>query len=427
MYGPIVRVGPNELSYVTEEAWNDIYKTRKGEEQLKKAFPQTPSFQHGLMDNPYDDQQAVCRKILASTINDQAVRRNENILHSNISALLKHLQRKVRDNGGKAVLDIAHCYECVAFDIIGDLFSGETFGCLKDLELPPLHGELVLGLKRLAIGCAFQTSALTRFLFLRREAPPLPAVTETERRLKQSKKSSEKRNDNILSHVFEDVNRPNGIDRKLATRLAADSIIGGFDTIAIAMVGTTYFLVQNPSKLATVTAEIRSKLKSKSDITLANVNSLRYLNAVFTEGLRLWPPGPETLRRITNAQGNIINGDLIPPKTLVGVYHWTAGRYSRAWKDAEAFVPERWLEEGMNGKYANDQRGVINSFQAGPRNCPGQALANAEFRLVLVTLLWHFDIAAAEHQLPDWSKTKIFGLVANKQPLMVKITPRSEI
>jgi hypothetical protein len=64
----IVRVGPNELSYVTEEAWNDIYKTRKGEEQLKKLFPQTPNHQHGLMDNPFDDEQAICRKILASAI-----------------------------------------------------------------------------------------------------------------------------------------------------------------------------------------------------------------------------------------------------------------------------------------------------------------------------------------------------------------------
>lgn len=60
-------------------------------------------------------------------------------------------------------------------------------------------------------------------------------------------------------------------------------------------------------------------------------------------------------------------------QTLVGVYHWAAGRYSQAWTDADSFIPERWLEEGINGKYADDQRGVINSFQAGPRNCPGQA------------------------------------------------------
>jgi cytochrome P450 len=72
--------------------------------------------------------------------------------------------------------------------------------------------------------------------------------------------------------------------------------------------------VKNPSKLVKTTNEIRSKFKSIDEITLANVNSLRYLNAVFTEGLRLWPPGPETMRRETNSQGSYINGDLIPPK-----------------------------------------------------------------------------------------------------------------
>lgn len=126
----IVRVGPNELSYVTEEAWNDIYKTRKGEEQLKKIFPQTPNAQHGLMDNPFDDEQAVCRKILASTINDKALREKESLLQKNISAFMAQLQRKVREGGGKTMLDLANGYECVAFDIIGDLFSGEPFGCL---------------------------------------------------------------------------------------------------------------------------------------------------------------------------------------------------------------------------------------------------------------------------------------------------------
>ena len=135
--------------------------------------------------------------------------------------------------------------------------------------------------------------------------------------------------------------------------------------------------------------------------------SLEYLTAVFSETLRLWPPGPETLRRVTNAKGNIIHGEWVPPnvstetghcggqlssmsilpwsldenldladhfpsQTLVGVYHWTAGRYPDAWVDVNEFVPERWLPEGRRGRYKDDNHGVINSFQLGPRNCPGQ-------------------------------------------------------
>lgn len=39
-----------------------------------------------------------------------------------------------------------------------------------------------------------------------------------------------------LHHVFKDVDTSKGLYRKLAERVAADAITGGFDTIAIAMV-----------------------------------------------------------------------------------------------------------------------------------------------------------------------------------------------
>lgn len=47
--------------------------------------------------------------------------------------------------------------------------------------------------------------------------------------------------------MFQHVDRPNGIDQKLATRLAADSIIGGFDTIAIAMVVSNMKSADDPT------------------------------------------------------------------------------------------------------------------------------------------------------------------------------------
>jgi hypothetical protein len=35
-YGSIIRTGPNELSYITEDAWNDIYGRVPGKPQLVK-------------------------------------------------------------------------------------------------------------------------------------------------------------------------------------------------------------------------------------------------------------------------------------------------------------------------------------------------------------------------------------------------------
>jgi hypothetical protein len=41
-YGPVVRISPNELSYIMEDAWNDIYGKFSGKPQLVKKAPNTP-------------------------------------------------------------------------------------------------------------------------------------------------------------------------------------------------------------------------------------------------------------------------------------------------------------------------------------------------------------------------------------------------
>jgi cytochrome P450 len=115
---------------VTEEAWNDIYKSRVGGEQLKKFIPQTPGWQHGLMDNPYDDEHAHCRKIFTSAINDRGVRNQEGLIQKNIATLIQRLDERCKRGESSAEVDIAKCLECVAFDIIGDFLSRETFDCL---------------------------------------------------------------------------------------------------------------------------------------------------------------------------------------------------------------------------------------------------------------------------------------------------------
>jgi len=51
------------------------------------------------------------------------------------------------------------------------------------------------------------------------------------------------------------------------------------------------------------------------------------------------------------------------------VYHWAAGHNTSSWKDANSFIPERWLD---NQDYKDDKRGVVQPFNTGPRNCIAQ-------------------------------------------------------
>ena len=62
-------------------------------------------------------------------------------------------------------------------------------------------------------------------------------------------------------------------------------------------------------------------------------------------------------------------------------------------KNPREFHPERWLGDA---EYADDHFGAMEAFSVGPRNCLGKNLAWHEARLLLATLLLHFDVSLAE-------------------------------
>lgn len=68
----------------------------------------------------------------------------------------------------------------------------------------------------------------------------------------------------------------------------------GSETTATALGGIMNYLTQNPEVLERVQNEVRQELKQggESEISLDALQSLRYLNTVITEGLRLCTPIP---------------------------------------------------------------------------------------------------------------------------------------
>ena len=279
-------------------------------------------------------------------------------------------------------------------------------------------------LKTITIGTALDRSPITRNLLIKgQKLPVVPYKHMAGERLEAREAGAQLEHGDMLDALRNGQDTPTGLDRELVKEVSWDLVIAGSDTVAISLSGTTYLLLRNKSKVDRLVKEIRSQISSADEITLTNVNALKYLNAVITEAFRLWPPGPETTRRVTNAGGNVIDGEWVPPKTLVGVYHWAAGRYSRAWEDVDEFVPERWLHE--DDRYAKEDHGVMNTFNIGPRNCVGMNLGNAELRLALTTMFWHFDLELQDPSDADWMKTRIFGLMVEKKPLMVRLRSRS--
>lgn len=103
--------------------------------------------------------------------------------------------------------------------------------------------------------------------------------------------------------------------------------------------------------------------------------------------MRLHPSAPLLLPRECSEHCKINEYD-VATNTRVIINAWAISRDSRYWNDAEKFIPERFLDCGMD-YHGKDFKYI--PFGAGRRICPGISLALANVELPLAQLLYHFD------------------------------------
>ena len=120
-----------------------------------------------------------------------------------------------------------------------------------------------------------------------------------------------------------------------------------------------------------LTEEIRSSFSTEADITIEKLQALKYLHACLEEGLRMYPPVPIGLPRVTPATGPVtIDGKEVPANASVMATHYAVYRNSDNFHNAYKFAPERWLAEST--EYANDKKHSFQPFSVGPRGCLGK-------------------------------------------------------
>ena len=136
-------------------------------------------------------------------------------------------------------------------------------------------------------------------------------------------------------------------------------------TTATLLNAAFFHLLTNNSTLQSLLAELHSAFPSRTDVTMAAVSTLPYLNAALEESLRHYPPSAHSHARIVPRGGATICGMVVPEGTIVGVATLAAHLSESNWKEPLAFKPERWLGEG----WAGDDSKAFQPFLVGPKNC----------------------------------------------------------
>ncbi|XP_068134766.1 cytochrome P450 4V2-like [Hyperolius riggenbachi] len=163
----------------------------------------------------------------------------------------------------------------------------------------------------------------------------------------------------------------------------------GHDTTAAALNWSMFLLGSHPEVQAKVHQELDEVFgQSDRPVTMEDLKTLRYLEAVVKEALRIYPSVPFFARTIT--EDCMIRGFHVPKGVNVVIVPFALHRDPEHFPEPEEFRPERFLPENSSGRnpYA------YIPFSAGLRNCIGQRFALMEEKVVLSTILRNFTVKA---------------------------------
>jgi len=163
-------------------------------------------------------------------------------------------------------------------------------------------------------------------------------------------------------------------------------LVAGHETTASALTWALYWVHHLP--------EVQEKLRSELEACGPNPNSpeaiarLPYLTAVCQETLRIYPVAMLAFPRVVKLPLQLLGYEFAPGTPLAPCIYMTHHRED-LYPNPKQFRPERFLERQYLGyEYL--------PFGGGDRRCIGLAFAQFEMKLVLATVLAHYQLALVD-------------------------------
>ncbi|RDA88433.1 hypothetical protein CP532_5639 [Ophiocordyceps camponoti-leonardi (nom. inval.)] len=432
-YGPVVRVAPGELSFISSQAWRDIYLPlgdRKGARELKKDGRFYSIFGHAagnIMTADFQNHELLRRQV-SPAFSDRSLRLQEPIIQKYVDILICRL-RELSDDGDK-LINLTDWFTYLTFDIISRMSLGSDFGCLHRSQFHPWVQAIKRNLREFVV---LQLLAYFDLGWLSRRITSSPILNgrarheDLTRRMLQSRLEDDEEHFDIIS-VFQKLKEPPvrySSSFLMTVKKSFESlhgnmslfILAGSETSATLMTGFFTFLAENPLARERVTHEVRAAFSNEDEITLVAVKPLSYLLACINETLRLLPPTPNAMPRLVGLGGHSIAGYYIPQHTVVYVAPWAANRSRENFTLPLEFHPERFLEDP---KFAKDSLSVVQPFSLGHRSCVGRNLAYAETQLTLAKILYNFDVEVSASSL-GWAERQRAFVLWDKTEMNVSL------
>ncbi|KEY73162.1 hypothetical protein S7711_04128 [Stachybotrys chartarum IBT 7711] len=406
-YGPLIRVGPNDVVTSDPEVLRRINSVRS-------AYDRGPWYDSMRFDGERDSivsMRGAAHGILRYKMSmGYSGKENESIeatMDLHVAKLIRLIETKyISTSQDYRPMDFAQKMQYFALDVISDLAFSRAFGYLeKDADL---HDYIKITRSYIPVMVIFANiPALARTMQSRIFRGLLPKDTDelgfgafmgivkkvVAERFAPQETSPLDMLGSFIRH---------GLTQEEASSEALVQVLAGSDTSATTLRIVLLNLLSNPPIYLRLRKEIDDGIQAgniSSPITNAEARELPYLQAIIKEGLRIRPAASGAFFKAVPPGGDTIDGKFLPEGTQVGSSSFAIHHSKEIFgEDAETFNPERWLVD--NGRLSKMNSTTELIFHSGKWQCLGKPVALMEFNKIFVELLRRYDFAIVNAENP---------------------------
>ncbi|GKT90115.1 LOW QUALITY PROTEIN: benzoate 4-monooxygenase cytochrome P450 [Colletotrichum tofieldiae] len=308
--------------------------------------------------------------------------------------------------------NVAVWFNFYSFDVMGEFSLGHGFRMLEDgvahFYMNSLHDETK------AVGRF--THAMWALPLYRKMAIWNAGVKKFKMWISGRCNSNKPETPDIFTWVLEDYEAKKERSFQDMLNLYGDCIlitVAGSDTVAAVLSCLFMELARHPREYKKLQEEVDEYFRQHDKPEHAALSKLQYLQACVDESLRLHPPVPSGVQRMTPPEGLQVDDVWLPGDTIVFVPSYTQYR--------DDFIPERWIDRPELVKNA----AVFVPFSTGHDVCIGKQLGLLETRFVTSAIVHKYNVEYAEGQTGEGflEGNKDTGTLT-VAPLNVIFTPR---
>ncbi|KAK1467550.1 cytochrome P450 [Colletotrichum cuscutae] len=422
-YGPVVRIGPNELHFV-DNKFNLDHHRRPDLFKCNNYYGLLNKLLGGLASPTKHAQRAA---VMRPIFSGQTLAEYSKTLDKHIESLHSRLADAASDKG---VINLTHYLWAYTNDVMISYLTEENYGFQKVYDLQATH-DATRAFSAIDLATVLRCMPPVKTMFdyvpaLRSFSPLgwLDNLISSHVRPMVKSWDDENSHQSVLARIFNEIG-----NETQTVHESSQAIFIGNESLLSNLTFVLHHLIQNPECIK----KIRSELDTLDIGTYGHriwrdpkTAQLRYLDAVCRESSRLSSPSWHRQPRQSDTPVEY-QGAIIPPMTSMSFTLHLLERDATLFPDPNTFKPERWL--GFNQE-SKTTKGHSVSFGTGTRTCLGQhftSIAHRVLRKTVAFLIYNFNISLWDEKMDRVDGFRYLNTYPKKGHegyMKVQMTPR---